>query len=71
LVKICLRGKCTDVHLIPVNGEPARCVIQVQLDHDIPQTYHPYDIEMFVPTEFATLLEAGLPVSITLEQNDS
>ena len=69
MVKISLRGKCKHVLLTTSNGVPARCVVKVELDHDIPLTYDLYDIGLFVPTEFGTLLEVGLPVTVTLEQN--
>lgn len=51
------------------NGEPAHHVIQVELDPNVLRTRGPYDIRLFVPIEFATLLEEGLPVVVTLEQN--
>ena len=69
MVKINLRGSCKDIKLTASNSEPARCMVQVELDHSIPLTYHLYEIKLLVPTEFATLLEVGLPVTITLEQN--
>ena len=71
MVTIRLQGKCKNIELTPNNGEPARCVIRVELDHDVPLTYHRYDFQLFVPTEFATLLEVGLPISVTLEQTES
>lgn len=69
MVKINLRGMCKHVLLSPDNGVPAQSVVRVELDHDIPVTYESYDIRLFVPTEFATLLEIGLPITVTLEQN--
>jgi hypothetical protein len=69
VVKISLRGKCKHILLTTGNGLPARCVIRVELDQDIPATYDLYDVRLFVPTEFATLLEVGLPMTVTLEQN--
>ena len=71
VVKICLRGKCKSIHLTSNNGEPARCAVLVELDRSVPLAYDLYDIELLVPTEFATLLETGLPVTLTLEQNGS
>jgi hypothetical protein len=53
----------------PHNGQPALFLIAVGLDHNIPLTYHRHNIKLFVPAEFATLLEAGLPITVTLEQN--
>lgn len=70
MLKICLTGKCKNVQLTPNNGEPARCLVHVELDHDIPLTYDRYDVHLFVPTEFATLLEIGSTVVLTLEQHE-
>lgn len=69
MVKICLTGKCKDIRLKPNNGQPARCFVQVELDHDIPLTHGVYDVHLLVPTEFAALLEVGLAVTLTLEQS--
>jgi len=55
--------------MTPNNGIPSRCEIKIELDHDISQTYRAYDIQLFVPIEFATLLEVGLPLTITLDQS--
>jgi hypothetical protein len=68
VVKICLRGDCKDIQIMATNGQPARCMVRIELDHSIPLEYHRYDIQLFVPTEFASLIETGLPVTITLEQ---
>jgi hypothetical protein len=68
VVKICLRGECKDVQIMATNGQPARCMIRIELDHNIPLEYHRYDIQLFVPTEFASLIEVGATVGITLEQ---
>jgi hypothetical protein len=69
VLKICLQGECMNIEPHPNNGEPARCLVRVELDHNVPLTYDRYDIELFVPTEFATLLEVGQPITVTLEQN--
>lgn len=69
MVKICLRGTCRSIGIIPNNGEPTRCEIRLELDHNMSLEYHRYDIQLFVPTEFATLLEVGRTVSLTLEQD--
>jgi hypothetical protein len=69
MVKICLRGTCKAIGIIPRNGEPSRCEIRMELDHNLPLEYHRYDIQLFVPTEFATLLEVGQDATVTLEQN--
>lgn len=69
MVKVCLRGNCTTIQLTTSNGVPARCLIRVEMDHDIPLTYDLYEVQLFVPTEFATLFEVGHPVTLTLEQN--
>lgn len=68
MVKICLKGKCKTIQVTPNNGEASRCEVWVELDHDIPLTYRCYDIRLLVPVEFATLLEAGQPLTITLDQ---
>ncbi len=70
MVKICLKGKCKTIQITPNNGEPSHCEVRVELDHDIPLTYRAYDIQLQVPLEFATLLEAGQPLTITLDQAD-
>jgi len=31
-------------------------------------TYPIHDIELYVPAEYATLLEVGLPLSVTFDQ---
>lgn len=69
VVKICLRGTCKAIGIIPTNGEPTRCEIRLELDHNVSLAYRLYDIQLFVPAEFATLLEIGRTVSVTLEQN--
>ena len=66
MVKICIRGQCKQIQIIPNNGEPTRCMVQVELDHHISLEY---DIELLIPIDFATLLEAGLPINIILEQD--
>jgi hypothetical protein len=68
MVKICLKGKCKTIQVTPNNGEPSRCEVWVELNHDIPVTYQAYDIRLRFPVEFATLLEAGQPLTITLDQ---
>jgi hypothetical protein len=69
VVKIYMRGQCKKIQIIPNNGEPTRCMVQIELEHYISLEYRRYDIQLLVPAEFATLLEAGLPVDITLEQD--
>lgn len=71
MVKICLRGLCKEIQITPNNGEPTRCMVRVQLDHNSPLTYRRYDLQFFVPAEFASLLEVGLSVAVTLEQDDN
>ena len=68
MVKICLNGKCKDIQIIPDNGFPVRCKVRVELNRDIPLTYPIHEIELFVPAEYATLLEIGLPLTVTLDQ---
>jgi hypothetical protein len=69
MVKISLSGRCKSIGIIPINGEPSRCEIRLELDHNVSLASHLYDIRLFVPAEFATLLEVGRKVSITLQQN--
>jgi hypothetical protein len=71
MVKICLRGECKNVQLATNNGESARCTVRLELDHLLPLTCHPCDVQLMVPTEFASLLEVGLPLMVTLEQSES
>jgi hypothetical protein len=54
MVKICLRGTCKSIGIIPSNGEPTRCEVRLELDHNVSPEYHRYDIQLSVPTEFAT-----------------
>jgi hypothetical protein len=68
MVKICLNGKCKDIQIIPDNGFPVRCKVQVELNRDILLTYPMHNIELYVPAEYATLLEVGLPLIVTLDQ---
>jgi len=69
MVKVCLTGRCTSIHPTAQNGEPAHYVIQVELDRNVSRTRGPYDIQLLVPVELATLIEEGLPVVVTLEQD--
>jgi hypothetical protein len=69
VVKVCLRGRCKNIELTSSNGQPSRCVIDIELDHNVSSEYRLYDVRLLVPVEFATLLETGLPLAITLEQN--
>jgi hypothetical protein len=65
-----MRGECKNIWF-PNNGSPARCMVRVELDHDIPLEYGRSDIQLLVPAEFATLLEVGLPLTLILEQSDN
>lgn len=69
MVKVCLKGRCKSIALTAENGEPTRCVVRVELDHNISAAYRLYDVQLFVPAEFATLLEVGQVLMVTLEQN--
>jgi hypothetical protein len=71
MVKVCLQGKCKSIQLTPENGMPVRCVVWVDLDHNVPVAYERYDIQLFLPAEFASLLEVGWPLTVTLEQDGS
>ncbi|MFZ0784524.1 MAG: hypothetical protein WBC67_08110 [Candidatus Acidiferrales bacterium] len=44
-------------------------MIQVELDRGVLPVHGVYDVRLVVPIEFAMLLEAGLPVVVTLEQD--
>lgn len=68
MVKICLNGKCKDIQIMPNNGFPVRCMVRVELNRDILLTYPMHNIELYVPAEYATLLEVGLPLTVTLDQ---
>jgi hypothetical protein len=68
MVKICLNGKCRDIQIIPDNGFPVRWKVRVELNRDILLTYPMDEIELYVPAEYATLLEVGLPLIVTLDQ---
>jgi hypothetical protein len=70
MVKICLRGTCKSIGIIPSNGEPTRCQVRMELDHNMSIEYHPYDIQLFIPIEFASLLEVGRTFTVNLEQNE-
>ena len=69
MVKVCLRGRCKDIHLTTLNGKPVRCAVDVELDHNVSVAHALYDIQFLIPREFASLLEVGLPLSVTIEQN--
>jgi hypothetical protein len=71
MITICLKGKCKNIQFTPNNGEPARCMVRVELDHDVPLTYRIYEIQLFVPIEYATLLEVGRPLTVTLDQDET
>jgi hypothetical protein len=70
VVKICLRGQCKNsTHSNQLRTGSLRG--SVELDHNAPLSCRLYDIQIFVPTEFADLLEVRLAVTITLEQGVS
>jgi hypothetical protein len=48
--------------------EASRCEIRLELDQKVSLAYHLYNIQLFVPAEFASLLEVGRTMSVTLEQ---
>jgi hypothetical protein len=68
MVKICLNGKCKDIRIMPNNGFPVRWMVRVELNRDILLTYPMHNIELYVPAEYATLPEVGLPLIVTLDQ---
>jgi hypothetical protein len=47
---------------------PFRGKVPVELNHGILLTCPIHEIELYVPGEYATLLEVGLPLSVTLDQ---
>jgi len=63
MVKICLNGKCRKIEIIPNNGFPVRCKVRVELNRALDVPLH--DIHLYVPAEYATLLEVGLPLTVT------
>ena len=71
MVKICLNDKCKDIQLIPNNGFPVRCKVSVELSRDLRLTYPIHFIEVYFPMEYASLLEIGLPLTLTLDQTGS
>jgi hypothetical protein len=71
MVKICLRGRCTSIGIIPTNGESSRCEVRLELDQNMTLEFRRYDIRLLVPTEFATLLESNQMVNITIEQDEA
>jgi len=68
VVKICLHGMCKDIQIVPNNGFPVRCKVRVELSRDILLTYPLHDIEFFIPAEYATLLDVGHRLTVTLDQ---
>jgi hypothetical protein len=42
----------------------------VELDHNLSKLlYRPYDVQLILPIEFASLFEVGHPTAITVGQN--
>jgi hypothetical protein len=71
VIKICLKGQCNNVRLIRNDSGPVRCEVRIELDHGVSLTTGLYDVALLVPAEFATLLETGRALTLTLEQNGS
>jgi hypothetical protein len=69
VVRINLRGKCKNIEFTPDNGAPGRCMVRVELDYDDSPSYNLHEIQLYVPTKFGSLIEVGLPVTVTLEQD--
>jgi hypothetical protein len=44
-------------------------MVRVELDYDDSPSYNLHEIQLFVPTKFGSLIEVGLPVTVTLEQD--
>jgi hypothetical protein len=64
-----LEGRMPSQSAFPNNGERGRCMVMVDLDQNVPLTYHRYEIQQFMPAEFALLLDVGPSVRIALEQS--
>jgi hypothetical protein len=64
-----MKGESKNIRLSTNNGGPPRSSVGIELDHRVPLTYGRYDTQLLVPSEFAALLEVGLRVILTLEQN--
>ena len=70
MVKVCLRGRCKNIEPATKNGKTARCRIGLQL-HDGISFQDARDVELLIPAEYAALLEVGLSLTLTLEQNEN
>jgi hypothetical protein len=68
VVKINLRGKCKKIERVADIGIHGLCIVRVQLDSDVSSISHLHEIQFLVPAKFGTLLEVGLPVTVSLEQ---
>ena len=68
MVKICLNGKCKEIRVIPSNSFPVRCNVRIELSRGILLSYPYHDIDLFVPAEYAALLEVGMTLSVTLDE---
>ena len=67
MVKISLNGTCKAVELTPNNGRPRRCLIRVELDHNVAQNFRLGDVQLLVPAEIAGLVDVNFPVTVTLD----
>jgi hypothetical protein len=70
VVRISIRCECKNIRLSTTSGRPARSAVGIELNHNVPLTFGHYDIQLLVPAEFATLLEVGLPVTVTLDPSE-
>jgi hypothetical protein len=70
MVKINLQGRCKNIRPTRFDSEPACCAIVVELDHSFSLPDSLYDVQLFIPAEFATLLEVDSPITFTLEQHE-
>ena len=48
-----------------------RCKVSVELSRDLRMAYPIHFIELYVPAEYGSLLEIGLPLTLTLDQTGS
>jgi hypothetical protein len=51
VLKISLEGKCKGFKVIPADGFPSRCAVQVELGHEIPIAFPVYNIELSIPPD--------------------
>jgi hypothetical protein len=55
--------------IVPNNGGPTCGLVDVEIDHSIPLTYHRYDVQLGFHSSLLFLLETDMAVSVTVEQD--